>query len=106
MTPRIPTQVPDLSLRFAQQEDVGVILGFIRELAEYEKLTHEVVADEKTLGCALFGGRKVAEVVIAEYQKEPVGFALFFHTFSTFLGKPGIYLEDLSGSTKSSARKR
>ena len=69
-------------------------LRFIKELADYEKLLHEVVATEEILRESLFE-RRAAEVVIAEYQGEPVGFALFFHNFSTFLGRPGLYLEDL-----------
>jgi GNAT superfamily N-acetyltransferase len=67
----------------------------IRELAEYEKLSHEVVATEEGLRDSLFGGRRYAEVLVAEQGGTPAGFALFFHNFSTFLGKPGIYLEDL-----------
>jgi GNAT superfamily N-acetyltransferase len=86
---------PGLRLRFAREDDVGVVQGFIRELVEYEKLAHEVVADEATLRGSLFGDRQVAEVLIAEYHNARVGFALFFHNFSTFLGRPGIYLEDL-----------
>jgi GNAT superfamily N-acetyltransferase len=72
-----------------------LILSFIRELAEYEKLSHEVVATEETLRNALFGERRFAEALVGEIGGEPAGFALFFHSFSTFLGKPGIYLEDL-----------
>lgn len=72
-----------------------LILAFIKELAEYEKLSHEVVATEEDLRASLFGGRPFAEVLIAEHGGAPAGFALFFHNFSTFLGKPGIYLEDL-----------
>ena len=72
-----------------------LILTFIRELAEYERLSHEVVATEDSLHEWLFGEKPVAEVLIAEYGAEAVGFALFFHSFSTFLGRPGIYLEDL-----------
>lgn len=87
--------VPGLELRFATGADVGLILTFIRELAEYEKLAHEVVADEDALRSTLFGERSVAEVVIAEYEGAPAGFALFFHNYSTFLASPGIYLEDL-----------
>ncbi len=86
---------PRLSLRFATEDDVGLLLGFIRQLADYEKLSHEVVADEAALRRSLFEGRRVAEVVIASWQGEPAGFALFFHNFSTFLGRPGLYLEDL-----------
>lgn len=72
-----------------------LILQFIRGLAEYERLAHECVADEATLKKTLFGERKVAEVVIGYDHDKPVCFALFFHNFSTFLGRPGIYLEDL-----------
>ena len=79
----------------ATEGDVAVILGFIRKLAEYEKLSHQVAATEELLRDTLFGGRRVAEVLIAYLGDEPAGFALFFHNFSTFLGRPGIYLEDL-----------
>lgn len=82
-------------LRPANITDVPLILQFIKELADYEQLSDMVVATEAMLHDALFGHRKTAEVVIAEYNGEPAGFALFFHNFSTFLGKPGIYLEDL-----------
>ncbi|MGH8354935.1 MAG: GNAT family N-acetyltransferase [Pseudomonas sp.] len=84
-----------LQLRPARRQDVPLILGFIRELAEYEKLSHQVVADEAQLAANLFGPRPYAEVLIGEVDGEPAGFALFFHNFSTFLGQPGIYLEDL-----------
>jgi GNAT superfamily N-acetyltransferase len=82
-------------VRNATEDDVPLILSFIRELAEYEKLSHEVVATEEALRETLFGGRRYAEVLIGEQDGIPAGFALFFHNFSTFLGKPGIYLEDL-----------
>ena len=82
-------------IREATEEDVPLILSLIRELAEYERLSHEVVATEDTLRESLFGERRYAEVLIAEHDGTPAGFALFFHNFSTFLGKPGIYLEDL-----------
>lgn len=85
----------DLQLRPAGEADLPHILAFIRELAEYEKLSHQVVADEDKLRATLFGPRPYAEVVIAEWQGRPAGFALFFHNYSTFLAKPGIYLEDL-----------
>jgi GNAT superfamily N-acetyltransferase len=85
----------EIRLRAAVPGDVPLILRFIRELAEYERLAHQVVADEAGLAVALFGPRPYAEVVIAEAAGEPAGFALFFHNFSTFLGRPGIYLEDL-----------
>ena len=89
------TKIPELSLRFAQESDVELILDLIRALAEFEKLSHEVSADADSLRRSLFEGRRVAEVLIAQYGNAPAGFALFFHNFSTFLGKPGIYLEDL-----------
>jgi GNAT superfamily N-acetyltransferase len=82
-------------IREANEEDVPLILSLIRELAEYEKLSDEVVATEDGLRDSLFGERRYAEVLIAEHDGAPAGFALFFHNFSTFLGKPGIYLEDL-----------
>jgi len=84
-----------MQIRPASEQDVPVIFGFIRALAEYEKLAHEVVTDEVELRQMLFGPRPFAEVVIAYTGEGAVGFALFFHTFSTFVGKPGLYLEDL-----------
>jgi GNAT superfamily N-acetyltransferase len=84
-----------LTIRSATEHDVPTILGFIRALAEYEHLEHEVVATEESLRKTLFGPRAYAEVVFACVNDEPLGFALFFHNYSTFLGKPGIYLEDL-----------
>lgn len=95
LTQALLTSDPKLHFRFAIEEDTSLILGFIKELAAYEKLSHEVVADESSLKETLFNGRKVAEVVIAESDGDPVGFALFFHNYSTFLAKPGLYLEDL-----------
>jgi GNAT superfamily N-acetyltransferase len=85
----------DLTIRFALTGDCATILGFIRDLAEYEKLAHEVVADEAALRTTLFGVRPAAEVLIAEVGGEAVGFALFFQSYSTFLARPGMYLEDL-----------
>ncbi len=82
-------------IRHARREDAALILGFIRELATYEKLAHEVTATKKDIETHLFGTRPAAEAIIAEYQRTPVGFALFFHNFSTFVGRPGLYLEDL-----------
>ena len=79
----------------ARKEDVPLILDFIRGLGEYERLSHEVVATEADLERYLFGSEKVAEVMIGYEGEKPVGFALYFLNFSTFLGKPGIYLEDL-----------
>ncbi|MDB6089360.1 MAG: N-acetyltransferase [Gammaproteobacteria bacterium] len=84
-----------VTIRPATEHDVPVILAFIRDLAQYERLEHEVVATEAGLRNALFGPRPYAEVAFACIAAEPVGFALFFHNFSTFLGRPGIYLEDL-----------
>ena len=89
------TSPTPLIIRTATDQDVPLILTFIRALAEYEKLTHEVVTNEAELREHLFGPRPCAEVVIAEAGSEAVGFALFFHTFSTFVGKPGLYLEDV-----------
>lgn len=86
---------PVIVIRPAVREDAGQILTFIRELAEYERLAHEVVADEAGLAARLFGDRPYAEALIAEVDGTPAGFALFFHNFSTFVGKPGLYLEDL-----------
>lgn len=84
-----------LSIRPATPADLPLIADLIRALADYEKLAHEVRFDEATLGEKLFGPRPYAEVLIGEADGEPRGFALFFHNFSTFEGKPGIYLEDL-----------
>jgi len=95
MTDIITTGDPKTVLRFATADDVGLIIDFIRQLADYEKMVDEVVTDEDQLRQSLFGERRVAEVVIASYDGEPAGFALFFHNFSTFLGRPGIYVEDL-----------
>lgn len=86
---------PAITLRPATRADIPQILDFIRGLAEYEKLAHEAVATPALLETHLFGERPAAEVVIAEADGVPVGFALFFHSFSTFLGQPGLYLEDL-----------
>lgn len=89
------TWLADFSIRDASADDVPLILSFIRELAEYEKRSSEVVANETLIRQNLFGERRFAEVIIGEFRNDPVSFAVFFHNFSTFLGKPGIYLEDL-----------
>jgi len=89
------TYPADLAIRYATTKDCAAILGFIRELAEYERLAHEVVADEAQLRATLFGVKPAAEVLLAELAGEAVGFALFFQSYSTFLAKPGLYLEDL-----------
>jgi GNAT superfamily N-acetyltransferase len=83
------------TIREATESDVPLILQFIRDLAEYEKLAHLVVASEAQLQATLFGNSRFAEVLIAEEDGTPAGFAIFFHNYSTFLAQPGIYLEDL-----------
>ena len=87
--------MPEVEIRLATEEDVPLILRFIKKLAEYERLSHEVTATEEGLRKSLFGEFRVAETLLAYLGDEPAGFALFFHNFSTFLGKPGLYLEDL-----------
>lgn len=84
-----------IQIRKATSHDVPAILDFIRQLAIYEKLEHEVVATHESLRETLFGTKPFAEVVLLEENGNKAGFALFFHNYSTFLGKPGIYLEDL-----------
>ena len=84
-----------LQIRFGELRDVPLVAELIRGLARYEKLEHEVTMTEEKLTDGLFGERRYAETLIAEDDREPVGFALFFHNFSTFLAQPGIYLEDL-----------
>ena len=93
----------DLQIRFAVPADVPLILQFVRELAEYEQMLDEVVATEALMHEWLFEKEK-AEVLIGEQNGEPVAFALFFHNFSTFLGRSGIYLEDLYVSPKARGR--
>lgn len=83
------------SIREATEADVPLILRFIRELAAYERLSHEVTASEELLRRNLFTGRRSGEVLLVYEATEAVGYALFFHNFSTFVGKPGLYLEDL-----------
>ena len=85
----------DIIIRAAQADDIDIIQAFILALADYERLAHEVKADRETLARYLFGERPMAEVLIAEAEGAAVGFALFFHNFSTFEGRPGLYLEDL-----------
>lgn len=87
--------LPDFAIRVATAEDVPTILSLIRDLAEYERAPHEVVATEANLEEALFGPRPAAEVLLGEEAGEPVAFALFFHNFSTWMGRRGLYLEDL-----------
>ncbi len=87
--------IPKFSIRAATEDDLPLLLRFIKDLAAYEKLPHEVTATEELLRRNLFTERKTAEVLLASEGEEQVGFAVFFHNFSTFLGKPGIYLEDV-----------
>jgi GNAT superfamily N-acetyltransferase len=87
--------MPEPEIRSATEDDVSLILALIKELAGYERLSHEVVATEEALRDSLFGERRVAEALLGYLGGDPAGFALFFHNFSTFLGRPGIYLEDL-----------
>jgi len=84
-----------IAYRLAEEKDIPMILWFIRELAQYERLEHEVSADEDSLRKSLFGARPYAEVIFVTADEEEAGFVLFFHNYSTFLGKPGIYIEDL-----------
>ena len=95
MAERFPTRVPDPSIRYATREDVPVLLSMIRELAQFEELLHVMQADEPGLAQELFAEPRVAEALLAELGGEVVGFALFFHNFSTFVGRKGLYLEDL-----------
>ncbi len=89
------TQATDLEIAAAAPADVALVLALIRELAEYENLAHEVVATDTALRHALFGPRPAAAALIARVGGEAAGFALYFHNFSTFLGKHGLYLEDV-----------
>jgi GNAT superfamily N-acetyltransferase len=84
-----------ITIRPAAEHEIPLILAFIRDLAIYERLEHQMVATEDDLRRTLFGPRPYAEVAFACVAGKPVGFALFFHNYSTFLGRPGIYLEDL-----------
>jgi GNAT superfamily N-acetyltransferase len=95
MVTALMTQTPLLEISPAAPADVNLVLSLITALADYEKLRHEVIATELSLSKALFGPRPSAEAVIARLGGKPAGFALFFHNFSTFVGKHGLYLEDL-----------
>ncbi|MDN5303976.1 MAG: hypothetical protein PWP46_855 [Fusobacteriaceae bacterium] len=90
----INTKIDNLTLKFAEKNEVDKILYFIKELAKYEKMENDVVATKEILIENIFN-KKYCEVILAKYKNEYIGFMLFFHNFSTFLGKPGIYLEDL-----------
>jgi GNAT superfamily N-acetyltransferase len=85
----------EVLFRHAEREDTHLVFRFIKELAEFEKMSDEVVASEKLIEKNLFGEHKYAEVIFAVADGEEVGFVLFFHNFSTFVGRPGIYIEDL-----------
>jgi GNAT superfamily N-acetyltransferase len=87
--------MPELRITAATVEDVPLILAFIHKIAVYEKLSHEVVATESILRESLFGARPAAEVLLAYWDDKPAGYAIYFHNFSTFLGRAGLYLEDL-----------
>lgn len=91
----VPTKIPHFQIRPATEQDVPLLLSFIKRLAEFERLAHEVVATEAILRESLFGDRAGPEVVFGEYKGRPVGFAVFFPSFSTFVGRPGIYIEDI-----------
>lgn len=92
---RSPTELPSFQIQPATKTDVPVILSFIKKLADYERLAHEVTATEELLAETLFGRRRTTEVAIGYFKRHPVGFTLFFHNYSTFVGRPGIYIEDL-----------
>ena len=89
------TQLMNIRIESAQERDVPLILELIRGLAEYERMSDQVIATEAGLREALFGAQPSAEVIVAYADDRPAGFALFFHNFSTFLGRRGLYLEDL-----------
>ena len=91
----IASELSSFQIRAANKADVPVILSFIKKLADYERLSHEVVATEQILVETLFSRRRTAEVALGYYKRAPVGFVLFFHNYSTFLGRSGIYIEDL-----------
>ncbi|KUK89347.1 MAG: N-acetyltransferase GCN5 [Marinimicrobia bacterium 46_43] len=91
----IETAIPGVCLRFAQAGDSKQILEFIKSLAAYERMSDEVLATEETIKKTLFGDKAYAEVIFAELDGKAVGFALFFHNYSTFVSRPGLYLEDI-----------
>jgi len=85
----------NLNIRKASIEDVPLILKFIKELSVYEKMSKEVIATEDILRETLFGDKSYAQVLIAEVEGKPAGYALYFYNFSTFMGRPGLYIEDV-----------
>ena len=92
---KFPGELPSFQIQPATKADVPVILSFIKKLADYERLSHEVTATEESLNDTLFGRRRTAEVAIGYFKRQAVCFTLFFHNYSTFVGRPGIYIEDL-----------
>jgi GNAT superfamily N-acetyltransferase len=90
-----PDKVPDLRIQPVSEKDVALLLTFIKELAEYERLADKVVTTERVLRDSLFGARPAAEALIAFLGDEPVAFAIWFYNFSSFLGRPGLYIEDI-----------
>ena len=92
---KLNTSVENFTIRKAAIGDSEIILNFIKELAEYEKLLDEVTATEEILKETLFSDRPFGEVIIGDFEEKPIGYALFFYNFSTFTGRPGIYLEDI-----------
>lgn len=93
--PASRTSLPGFTIRLAVRDDVPLIHALIRGLARFERLEHECVATKEALERTLFGARAYAEALIGEFEGAPVGFALFFHNYSTFLAQPGVYLEDI-----------
>lgn len=89
------TKMTEIEIRPAVEADAALVLRFIKEIAEYERLGHEVSATEETIRQSLFGSCPAAWVLLAFYKNEPAGFAVYFFNYSTFLGKPGLYLEDI-----------
>ena len=85
----------ELTVKQAEEKDIPLVISFIKKIAEYEKLSHEVVVTEESLRESLFGQKPSAEVIFGYLEKEPVAYAVYFYNFSTFIGKKGLYLEDL-----------
>ena len=88
-------QKPRVTIRHATIEDVPLVFRLMRDLAEFERIPHEVVATEDVIRESLFGEKPAAEVILAEYEGRPAGYAIYFHNYSTFVGRPGLYIEDL-----------
>lgn len=90
-----PSRKPEIRMQEARKEDVPLLVNFIRKMAKYEKLTHLLTVDEATLEDSLFGPRPATEALILHWEDQPVGMAFYFHNFSTFTSRRGLYLEDL-----------